>query len=75
MGGSGWSDTSGVLEYQTVLSAITIQSLADLGYEVDVSQADEFSVTPAPPNVSAVSTLTASPEELKLCYPPTYPRY
>lgn len=46
--GADWVDTAGVSEYQPVLSAITLQSLADLGYEVDVSKADEFKVTPAP---------------------------
>ena len=37
------------------LSAITIQSMADLGYEVDVSQADNYTLPPASKPVAAAA--------------------
>ena len=49
------SSTFAIGETQA-LSVVTVQALADLGYVVDVSQADDYSLPPAGKPVAAAAT-------------------
>jgi Leishmanolysin len=61
--------TSFLSERHGVLSAITIASFADLGYEVDLSQAEPYS-WPSQGFLSDVTSATASPlREVRLAVP------
>ena len=53
--GASWVDTRGVTAFDNnVLSAITVQSMADIGYEVDPGRAEPFRITPRPPGAATL---------------------
>ncbi len=56
-----WVDSRGVTEFARVLSEITVQSMADIGYQVDPGRADYFRITPRPPGTPAPPNPHASP--------------
>lgn len=43
-----WVNMDGAKEIRYVVSPITVQIMADIGYRVDVSRADEFEIPPPP---------------------------
>ena len=43
-----WVNRDGAKETRYVVSPITVQIMADIGYQVDVSRADEFEIPPPP---------------------------
>ena len=55
--GPSWVDRRSIHEVVNgVLSEITVQSMADIGYQVDPGRADPFRITPGPPEASAPAT-------------------
>lgn len=65
---------TGYLQGANPLARMTIQSLADLGYTVDLSFAEAYTV-PAPPAAVRGASLWAAPDEVITLGPPMAPRF
>ena len=65
---------TGYLQSVNPLSKMTLQSLADLGYTVDLSFAEAYTV-PTPPVAVRGESLRAAPEEVITLGPPMAPRF